>query len=98
MSKKLIPTKSLEYAHTIAYNLEPIFAHYKWTYSFAAARSHIPTAHEIELNILSLMHAAMDGESAAESGRIRVVYDAENYAKTQPFEVFLGSLDKITRE
>jgi hypothetical protein len=107
---QFISIESLEYAKTVAYNLEPIFSYYGWIYAFCNG---VPSAHDIELNIISLMHAAMKdagiglslskqvakkGSGVAESGRVRVVYDVHNYPTTQPFQVFLGSLDNLTRD
>lgn len=100
MNKPLVlSNKSLEYAVKIAYNLEPIFQHYKWVYSWVTD-SNLMSAKDIELNIISLMHAAIEdggsgGSGAAESGRIRVEYDD---MLAQPFSCYLGNLEHLTRD
>ena len=109
IDKKFLSDESLDYAAKVAYNLEPVFQHYKWVYSWVTD-SNLMTAEDIELNIISLMHAAAEdagvglslskkvarcGRGCAESGRIRVEYD-DSFA--QPFTCYLGSLDLLTRE
>lgn len=92
----MIPSKSFEYATTVATNLYPIFEYYRWEYTMSGG---VPSAHDIYLNIISLMQAAASQDGGvAESGRIRVEYNPHNHPKEQPFGVYLGTLDQITRE